>query len=267
MERLTAHLVEWLEAQVSASGGGGAVLGLSGGIDSAVVAALCVRAFADHTLGVIMPCESDPADSADARLVAERFALPSCTVDLTTTLHTFSASLAASCEQAPGDERATVANIKARLRMTTLYAFANHLGYRVIGTGNASELAIGYFTKYGDGGVDLLPLGNLTKTTVRELARHLGVPQPVIDKPPSAGLWSGQTDEGEMGFSYEELDAYLGGARGPHAADIARLVAGSAHKRATAALAPAFPAGQAASSAPSAASPPASPSAPPPPVR
>jgi NAD+ synthase len=259
MERLTSHLVEWLETQVSASGGGGTVLGLSGGIDSAVVAALCVRAFAGHTLGVIMPCESDPADAADARLVAERFALRSCTVDLTATLHTFSAGLAASCDQAPGDDRAALANIKARLRMTTLYAFANHLGYRVIGTGNASELAIGYFTKYGDGGVDLLPLGNLTKTTVRELARHLGVPQPVIDKPPSAGLWSGQTDEGEMGFSYEELDAYLGGARGPHAADIARLVSGSAHKRATAALAPAFPAepsSPAASPAPSSSAPP-----------
>ena len=134
MERLTSHLVEWLETQVSASGGGGAVLGLSGGIDSAVVAALCMRAFADHTLGVIMPCESDPADSTDARLVAERFALRSCTVDLTATLHTFNASLAASCGPAPGDDRAAVANIKARLRMTTLYAFANHLGYRVIGT-------------------------------------------------------------------------------------------------------------------------------------
>jgi NAD+ synthase len=266
MERLTSHLVEWLETQVSASGGGGAVLGLSGGIDSAVVAALCTRAFADHTLGVIMPCESDPADAADAHLVAERFALRPCTVDLTATLHTFSAGLAASGGPAPGDDRAALANIKARLRMTTLYAFANHLGYRVIGTGNASELAIGYFTKYGDGGVDLLPLGNLTKTTVRELARHLGVPQPVIDKPPSAGLWSGQTDEGEMGFSYEELDAYLDGVRGPHAADIARLSAGSAHKRATAALAPAFPAGPSASSAASAASPaaPSSPAASPP---
>lgn len=240
MERLTSHLVDWLGQQVPASGGRGAVLGLSGGIDSAVVAALCKRAFADHALGLIMPCESDPSDADDARLVADRFGLTSCTVDLTPTLHTFSGELRASCAAAPVDDRPTVANVKARLRMTTLYAFANKLGYRVIGTGNKSELAIGYFTKHGDGGVDLLPLGNLTKTTVRELARHLGVPRPVIDKPPSAGLWSGQTDEGEMGFSYEELDAYLGGARGPHADAIARLIAGSAHKRATAALAPAF---------------------------
>ena len=112
----------------------------------------------------------------------------------------------------PGD-RLTGANIKPRLRMTTLYAFANHLGYRVVGTGNRSELAIGYFTKWGDGGVDLLPLGNLTKTRVRELARHLGVPQRIIDKPPSAGLWEGQTDESEMGVTYEQLDAYLEGTR------------------------------------------------------
>ena len=108
----------------------------------------------------------------------------------------------------PAADRTTVANLKARLRMTTLYAFANHLGYRVVGTGNASELAVGYFTKYGDGGVDLLPLGSLTKTAVRALARHLGVPERIVERAPSAGLWPGQTDEGDLGFTYDELDAY-----------------------------------------------------------
>ena len=116
--------------------------------------------------------------------------------------------------------------------MTTLYAFSNHLGYRVVGTGNRSEIAIGYFTKWGDGGADLLPLGNLTKTRVRELARHLGVPQRIIDKPPSAGLWEGQTDESEMGVTYEQLDAYLEGTGGQAAAaTVDRLHAASRHKR------------------------------------
>jgi NAD+ synthase len=103
------------------------------------------------------------------------------------------------------------ANLKPRLRMATLYYYANKLNYLVIGTGNRSELAMGYFTKYGDGGVDLLPLGNLLKTKVRELAKELKVPQEIIDRPPSAGLWHGQTDEGEMGISYAELDNILCG--------------------------------------------------------
>ena len=102
-----------------------------------------------------------------------------------------------------------VANVKPRLRMATLYFVANSLNYLVAGTGNRSELTIGYFTKYGDGGVDLLPIGSLLKSEVRKLARELGVPQPIIDKPPSAGLWVGQTDEEEMGFSYADLERYL----------------------------------------------------------
>ena len=93
--------------------------------------------------------------------------------------------------------------------MLTLYYLANRLGYLVAGCSNKSELTIGYFTKYGDGGVDILPLGNLVKYQVRELAQHLGIPQEIIDKPPSAGLWEGQTDEGEMGITYEELDRYI----------------------------------------------------------
>src|SRR6185369_11374700 len=102
-----------------------------------------------------------------------------------------------------------MANVKPRMRMTTLYYVANTLNYMVAGTGNRSELSIGYFTKYGDGGVDLLPIGNLLKSEVRTAARELGVPQPIIDKAPSAGLWLGQTDEAEMGFTYAELESYL----------------------------------------------------------
>ena len=131
-----------------------------------------------------------------------------------------------------------LANVKPRLRMTTLYFVANTLNYMVAGTGNRSELAIGYFTKFGDGGVDLLPIGDLLKSEVRAAAKELGVPEPVIDKAPSAGLWRGQTDETEMGFSYAELEKYLKtGAETVSPAmamRIERLMRTSEHKRALA---------------------------------
>ena len=127
------------------------------------------------------------------------------------------------------------ANIKPRLRMTSLYFLANSLNFLVAGTGNRSELALGYFTKYGDGGVDVLPIGHLLKSEVRSLAKELGVPQPILDKPPSAGLWAGQTDEAEMGFTYEMLEAYLMGGAPAVSPDVARrieeLQRASAHKR------------------------------------
>jgi NAD+ synthase len=133
------------------------------------------------------------------------------------------------------------ANLKPRLRMVTLYALAQTHGYLVAGTGNKSEMRVGYFTKYGDGGVDVEPLGDLYKWQVRALARELGVPQPVIDRPPSAGLWVGQTDEGEMGITYDELDAALaaietGQTTAMDPALLARvqgMMSDSAHKRAT----------------------------------
>ena len=117
--------------------------------------------------------------------------------------------------------------------MLTLYYIANQLSYMVAGAGNRSELSVGYFTKYGDGGVDILPLGNLVKEEVRELAGFLGVPQPIIDKPPSAGLWEGQTDEEELGLSYEELDRYLltGEVSGEVKERIESMITASAHKR------------------------------------
>jgi NAD+ synthase len=137
----------------------------------------------------------------------------------------------------PDDIKARVpmANVKPRMRMATLYYVANTLNYMVAGTGNRSELSIGYFTKYGDGGVDLLPIGELLKSEVRAMARELGVPEPVIEKAPSAGLWLGQTDEAEMGFTYAELENYL--TKGPQtvspalAMRIERLIRASEHKR------------------------------------
>jgi len=236
---LAEHLTAWIHDEVTASGGAGTVFGLSGGIDSAVVAALAKRAFPHHTLGVVMPCHSAPQDAEDAMLVAHHFGIPTSTVDLGGVYDTLLAQLAACCSDM-GMSRMTDANIKPRLRMTALYAFANQLGYRVLGTGNRAELTIGYFTKHGDGGCDLLPLGSLVKSEVRGLARELGVPAAVIDKPPSAGLWAGQTDEGEMGLTYEELDAYLLTGEAPAAVKtrVDAMNAASGHKRALPRIAP-----------------------------
>jgi NAD+ synthase len=213
MRDLASSMAEWLRARVHEAGARGIVLGLSGGIDSAVVARVSQIALPGGVMTVIMPADSDPQDAADAQLVAETFDLPVMTIDLARPLE----ALLVQTQQALGtwppgpardDEKLAKmaqANLKPRLRMTTLYYVANRLNHLVAGTGNRTEIAIGYYTKYGDGGVDLLPLGALVKSQVRALARELGVPARVIDKPPSAGLWAGQTDEGEMGFTYAEL--------------------------------------------------------------
>jgi NAD+ synthase len=221
MSERANRIAHWLKGCVDAAGARGLVVGVSGGVDSAVVARLCQMAAPGRALGVILPCRSSPGDEADAQRIAEHFRLPTIAVPLDRSYDT----LLAACESAvqglpleaavaPGgisepSMKIARANIKPRLRMATLYFVANQLNYLVAGTGNRSEIALGYFTKYGDGGVDLLPLGQLVKSEVIALARELGVPAPVIDKPPSAGLWLGQTDEGEMGFTYAELEAYL----------------------------------------------------------
>lgn len=232
VRRLADHLVGWIADEVAASRGAGVVLGLSGGLDSAVVAALARLACPHHTLAAVMPCHSDPQDAADARLVAEHFGVATVTVDLSPVFDALVDRLPLPRDDRP-ETRLAAANIKPRLRMTTLYALANLHGYRVLGTGNRVELEVGYFTKYGDGGVDLLPLGSLTKGEVRDLAGCLGVPQRIIDKPPSAGLWRDQTDEGELGLTYDELDACLlgGDASAECRARVAALHAASAHKR------------------------------------
>lgn len=248
MSRSVTHITEWLRQQVTAAGARGFAVGLSGGIDSAVVIRLCQLATPDQVVGVIMPCHSDPQDEADARLVAEQFGIPVLRIDLEPaydglvgTLRTAMAGLPAGMAPAPADATADIrgrvplANVKPRLRMTSLYFVANSLNYLVAGTGNRAELTIGYFTKYGDGGVDVLPIGELLKSEVRAVARELGVPEAVIAKPPSAGLWLGQTDEDEMGLTYAELERYL--TEGPDtvapalALRLERMIRASEHKR------------------------------------
>ena len=200
---MKSKIVSWIKQQVKNSGGKGIVLGLSGGIDSAVVAALCKEAVGKNNLLVLfLPCNSNPQDLKDAKLVASKLGLKSKLVDLSGVYNNFLKVLPAAGSLAQG-------NLKPRLRMSTLYYFANKLNYLVCGTGNKSELLVGYFTKYGDGGVDILPIADLFKRQVRKLAQELNIPQGIITKPPTAGLWQGQTDEGEMGITYNELDDIL----------------------------------------------------------
>ena len=240
-------IAEWIRQQVNVATARGLVVGLSGGLDSAVVARLCQLAMPDSVVGMIMPCHSDPRDEQDAGLLARRFDLPVVRLDLgpaydhlvrdlKTILPRLPPNQAPGAAPTGGTAPEPSANIKPRLRMSALYFVANSLNYLVAGTGNRSELTIGYFTKHGDGGVDLLPLGRLLKSEVRALAVELEIPDEIIEKPPSAGLWTGQTDEAEMGFSYSDLERYL--TDGPDAVSpalamrIERLVRSTDHKRA-----------------------------------
>jgi NAD+ synthase len=205
VDKVISEAVEWIKSIVEEAGAKGVVFGLSGGIDSAVVAALCKKAYPSDSLGVIMPCYSNPIDEEHALMVAEAIDLKTKTVVLDQAFDTMKAALGVQ----ESDPKLAVANIKARLRMVTVYYNAGLNNYLVAGTGNRSELAIGYFTKYGDGGVDFMPLASFVKREVVELAYKLNIPEIVITKPPTAGLWENQSDEKEMGMSYEELDNYL----------------------------------------------------------
>ncbi len=212
--RATAvRLAGWIRRRVRSAGAVGGVFGLSGGLDSAVVACLVHRAFPHSTLGLILPCESDPRDVDLAQAVARKLAVPVRIIDLEPAYRALLGEMGQGDESA--DQRLPRANLKSRLRMTCLYYHANLLNYLVVGSGNRCELELGYFTKYGDGGVDLLPLARLVKSQVRKLGQQLGVPPAVLERPPTAGLWPGQTDEGELGLTYAELDAYLLTGGGP----------------------------------------------------
>jgi NAD+ synthase len=227
---------------------------LSGGIDSAVVCGLAVRGVGtERVLGVLMPSASNPDDAVQAAKVSTAFGVKTLTVDLTSLAQTLYATMPTeaaldSLGVLPGGEtgdgacrQLAVANVRPRLRMTTLYYVANLVHGIVVGTGNKSEAMIGYFTKYGDGGVDLLPIIDLYKHEVRAVAAQIGVPQSVIDRPPSAGLWQGQTDEDEIGLTYAQLDEALAAIESGDVSGIDRSVLdrvqslhrGSAHKRAS----------------------------------
>ncbi len=238
--------VDWLREMVKASGTKGLVVGLSGGIDSAVVAGLIKRSFPNDSLGVILPCKSSEKDREDAILCAEACGIETLEVELTSAHEIILRSTMEKLREVkPLDEsrmKLTDANLRARLRMSTLYTVAGAMNYLVVGTDNSAETHTGYFTKYGDGGVDLLPISSLSKRDVYKWGVVLGVPESVLVRPPSAGLWDGQTDEDEMGTTYDMIDDYLDGKSIPDKDRkiIEKMHSRSEHKRKMPPKAPRF---------------------------
>ena len=235
---LAQEIVGWMQAKLREAGASGFVIGLSGGVDSAATAALCTRAAPGEVLGAWLPCHSVSEDERYARMAAGALEIPLTTVDLCAAYDGLLAALPESDVRLAPDNL-SAANLKPRLRMAALYYLAQANGYLVAGTGNRAELMVGFFTKWGDGGVDLEPLGELYKHEVRALAQVLGVPQPIIERAPSPGLWPGQTDEGEMGITYAEIDAILSAWDRGEESDLPQssidkvksMVARSEHKR------------------------------------
>lgn len=200
-KNVTEQITEWLKEQLQETATNGFVLGMSGGLDSTVCAAL-LRKATDACLGLILPIGSDVKDLDDASAMASRLNMKTQYIDLTPTYNGLVRLISSN-------DRVALGNIKARLRMVVIYYYANFNNYLVCGTGNKTEISLGYFTKYGDGACDILPIGDLYKGEVRELARELNIPETIIEKVPSAGLWSGQTDEAEIGFTYDQMDEAL----------------------------------------------------------
>ena len=229
---LAGQICVWMQNQVREAGAKGLVLGLSGGIDSSVVAALSKMACGDNVLGMVMPCHSDPKSAEHAQLVAKKLGVRTHVADLTAAYD----SLLPCVPQSGGIE---LTNIRPRLRMTALYCAAQFLNYLVAGTSNKTETRIGYFTKWGDAAADIKPIAGLYKFQVVELARELGIPKQIITKSPTADLWEGQTDEGEIGMSYDDLDAILQAIESGRLADadpdkverVRKMIAASEHKR------------------------------------
>jgi NAD+ synthase len=207
VKEVSIVISDFIKTYVKNSNSKGVVIGLSGGIDSAVTAVLCKKVLGKNdTICVFLPDESSPeSDRKHFTQIVKKFDLHYFEEDITKTI----SKISDNCLIKP--DKYALANIKARARMIILFEYANMKNLLVCGTSNKSEILVGYFTKYGDGGVDIMPIGDLYKTQVRQLANFLKIPKEIISKPPTAGLWKGQSDEQEHKLSYEKLDMVLVG--------------------------------------------------------
>ncbi|MDJ0271864.1 MAG: NAD+ synthase [Candidatus Caldarchaeum sp.] len=200
---------EFIAERLRLSGASGLVLGLSGGVDSSVVAALCVRALpSEKILGLIMPTSFTPAqDVADARALAEKLGISTRYISIDPIVQRYAEQLGVGTDETAA--RIAFANLRARIRMTILYFHANLHNLLVVGTGDRSEILLGYYTKYGDGGVDILPIGGLYKSQVRRLGLALGLPEHLANKPSSPQLYPGHRAVDELPADYSILDPLL----------------------------------------------------------
>lgn len=197
------NIQNWINSEVRAISAESLVIGLSGGVDSSLIAALCqASATGAYLNGLILKCGNNSQDERDARDIASRYDIRLDEIDLRPVYEEMQRRLS----HAMITSRLSNANLQSRLRMCALYAKANASRGLVVGTTNLTEAVLGYYTKYGDGGVDIEPIEGLLKREVREMAAHMGVPDHIVNKTPSAGLWSGQTDESELGVTYDQLD-------------------------------------------------------------
>ncbi|AFX74491.1 NAD synthetase [Mesomycoplasma hyorhinis SK76] len=196
------YLVNWIKNQVKKANKSGVIVGISGGIDSALVAVLAKKAFPNDSLGLVMKIKDMSKDLQDISKLVKKFDIQTREINLSNIYENFVDTLKL-------EDKMSLANLQPRLRMSTLYAIAQEKNYLVLGTDNLVEMYIGYFTKYGDGGVDLLPIVNLSKTQVYNLAKELGINEEILNKAPSAGLWENQKDEDDMKFSYKDFDQFL----------------------------------------------------------
>ena len=203
-ESTKTTLTRFLLESLNDSGLNGYVIGLSGGIDSALAATLAVQAVgSERVLGILMPYRSSAKESIeDARTVAEFLKIEQKLIDITPMIDAY-------FDQIDDSIRLRAGNKMARERMSILFDHAYQMNRLVLGTGNRTEICLGYTTLFGDSACSVNPIGQLYKTEVRALARHLAIPDRVITKPPSADLWAGQTDEGEIGVTYEQIDRLL----------------------------------------------------------
>ena len=205
VEKTKNNITEFVQNKVSEANADGLVVGLSGGIDSTVAAFLACEAVGkENVFGVVLPSTTTPTeDKLHGTTIAQLLGINYKEMAIDSILNEF-----LSVAQLEEDILA-IGNLKARIRMSIIYFYANSKNYLVSGTGNKSEILIGYFTKHGDGACDIEPIGDLYKTDVYQLAKYLEIPQEIIDKPPRAGLWNNQTDEDEIGMTYELLDKIL----------------------------------------------------------